>query len=66
MKGNKTISFINVQNSNETDKKNNRSRSILKITGAHVNRNVFQKICVTRLVAQLFSHIMVATIVRVL
>lgn len=60
-KDDKIISFNDIKQTYELDKKNNKSRSLVKITDAHIYPSSFQKMRV-KLAAQLLSHSMAATI----
>lgn len=61
IKGDIIMSFDDIKKTYEIDKANNKSRSLTKITDAHINPNSFQKMRV-KLAAQLLSNSMSATI----
>lgn len=60
-KGDDTISFSDIAETYQIDKKNTKSRALLKITDAHINPSSFQKMRV-KLAVQLLSHTMASTI----
>jgi len=60
-KGDIVISFNDIVQTYNIDKKNNKSRALLKNTDAHIRPNSFQKMRV-KLAAQVFSHTMSSTI----
>uniref|UniRef100_A0A2S2P4P3 Transposable element P transposase n=1 Tax=Schizaphis graminum TaxID=13262 RepID=A0A2S2P4P3_SCHGA len=60
-KGDIVISFNDIVQTYNIDKKNKKSRALLKITDAHIRPNSFQKMRV-KLAAQVFSHTMSSTI----
>ncbi|KAL4121023.1 hypothetical protein QTP88_013608 [Uroleucon formosanum] len=57
----KIAAFSDIVATYEIDKKNIKSKSLLKITEAHINPSSFQKMRV-KLAVQLFSHTMASTI----
>lgn len=61
IKDNKIISFDDIKKTYELDKQSHKSRSLVKITDAHIYPNSFQKMRV-KLAAQLLSNSMSATI----
>jgi len=61
-KDNMTVAaFSDIAATHEIDKKNIKSKALLKITEAHINPSSFQKMRV-KLAVQLFSHTMASTI----
>lgn len=60
-KGDKQISYTDIVDTYHIDKKNKKSKALLKITNAHIFPNSFQKMRV-KLATQLLSHSMASTI----
>jgi len=60
-KGDIIISFNDIVQTYNIDKRNQKSRALLKITDAHIRPNSFQKMSV-KLAAQVLSHTMSSTI----